>query len=93
MTPNTITGAILVEPQHVFVLNDGGHVRSRHCDVMICHPQLGCGRVDVLNSTQMRVRFETVLVWFSFSSEELAQWPVENSAELYRWCQRVKVSL
>lgn len=90
-TITTITDALMVEPQHVFAMGDGAV--ARRSDVLICHPQLGWGRVDVLNSTQMRVRFETALVWFSLASEALAHWPVENAAELYRWCLRVKAAL
>lgn len=84
-----IRDALTVEPAAVFELPNRGH-ELRASDVGICHPDLGWGRVDVMNAEQFRCRFETALVWFSLASAEVAQWPITNAVELARWTSRVR---
>lgn len=83
-----IPGALAIEPHYVVGLPNRGHTLNQS-DVGIRHPTLGWGRVDIVNAEQFRCRFANALVWFSLSSAEVAQWPIENAAAFTGWVRRV----
>ena len=85
-----VLGAHLVEP-----INHPGLGRvefpgqAEH--VWLHHPNLGWGRVVVVNRTELRLRFDDhgVFAWFSLDDELVATWQMRNVTGFAAWLRRV----